>query len=137
PDHRVVSEPPAVARVHAVAFKHASASPVTTGSIVRAFLLLILLLAVGACEERADVGDIPYAHIVSRALPKIERQTGLTFKELPRIERRSRDEVRMFVMKQLSSDRARAQITGMQSAYQVLGLVPDSLDLADLMQRLL
>lgn len=102
------------------------------------FVALLLTLApfVAACGDRTSSGG-PYASIVDRAIPKIEAQTGLTYKTPPRIEGRSKEEVREFVMKQLSSERARAQIAGQQSAYRILGLAPDTLDITALLQRLL
>lgn len=99
--------------------------------------LLLLAPLVSACREKAPVGDGPYAALVADAVPKIEQQLGLTFKTPPRIESRSKDEVAKFVMQQLTSDRAKAQIDGQQSAYRVLGLMPDTMNLGALLQRLL
>ncbi|MEQ1691432.1 MAG: hypothetical protein ABMA00_09120, partial [Gemmatimonas sp.] len=96
-----------------------------------------LTLLVTACGDRRVAGDNPYAAIVADAVPRIEQQLGLKFKAPPKVESRTRDEVAKFVMQQLTSERAKTQIEGQQSAYRVLGLSPDTLDLADLLQRLL
>ena len=90
-----------------------------------------------ACGDRRPKGDGPYADLVADAVPKIEKQLGLTFKTPPKLETRSKDKVAEFVMKQLTSDRAKSQIDGQQSAYRVLGLMPDTMDLGALLQRLL
>jgi len=90
-----------------------------------------------ACGDRRPKGEGPYADLVASAIPKIEQQLGLKFKTPPTLETRSRDEVATFVMKQLTSERARKQIEGQQAAYRVLGLMPDTLDLGALLQRLL
>jgi hypothetical protein len=95
-------------------------------------------VAVAACGgERADSGDAPYADIVADVVPRLEKQLGMPFKTPPNVEGRTRDEVRAFVMAQLTSERARTQLEGQQSAYRVLGLIPDTLQLMGLLQRLL
>ena len=40
-------------------------------------------------------------------------------------------------MQQLTSERARSQLSGQQRVYRLLGLIPDSLDLGELLQKLL
>ncbi len=100
-------------------------------------LLLLSAAATTACGDRRPKGDGPYADLVAEAVPRIEKELGLTFKTAPVLQTRSREEVKSFVMKQLTSDRAKAQIDGQQSAYRVLGLAPDTLNLGALLQRLL
>lgn len=90
-----------------------------------------------ACAEKRPASDGPYADLVADAVPKIEQQLGLTYKTPPKLATRSHDEVATFVMKQLTSERAKQQIDGQQSVYRVLGLIPDTLDLGKLLQRLL
>lgn len=90
-----------------------------------------------ACGDKKATSDEPYADIVASVVPRLEKQLGLPFKQPPKIARRSKEEVREFVMKQLTSERGRTQIAGQQGAYRVLGLLPDTLDLSALFQRLL
>ncbi|HYW29905.1 MAG TPA: hypothetical protein VE869_00265 [Gemmatimonas sp.] len=90
-----------------------------------------------ACGDRAASDGSPYGEIVARVVPQLEEQLGLPFKTPPRIETRSRDEVKKFVMAQLSSERGRTQIGAQQSIYRILGLIPDTMDLGGLLQRLL
>ena len=98
-------------------------------------LLGALLLA--ACKGSAVDADSPYADIVADAIPKLEKVSGLKFKTPPKLERRTKDEVRAFLMKQLTDPKARALLDGQASLYRGLGLIPDSLNLPDLLQRLL
>ena len=98
---------------------------------------LLTLTVATACGDKIANADGPYGAIVARAVPRIEKQTGLEFKTPPKVENRTKAEVREFVMKQLSSERAQTQIAGQQSAYRILGLAPDTLDIAALLQRLL
>jgi hypothetical protein len=74
---------------------------------------------------------------VAEYVPKIEKEMGLPFKTPPRVEKRSRDEVAVFVRKQLESERGRTQVAGQEAAYKMLGLVPDTMQLGVLLQRLL
>ena len=90
-----------------------------------------------ACTEQKAPGSEPYADIVASVVPKLEKQIGLPFKTPPRIARKTREEVGAFVMHQLTSERGKAQLAGQQSVYRLLGLVPDTLDLGQLLQRLL
>ena len=102
---------------------------------VATFVVLTCLLA--ACADTRAKFEGPYADLVGKAVPRIEAQVGLTFKTPPTLETRSHDEVATFVMKQLTSDKAKVLIDGQQRAYRVLGLIPDTLQLAPLLQRLL
>ncbi len=97
-----------------------------------------LLLGVAACRESATPKDAgSYAEIVNTVVPKIEQQLGMTFKTPPKLETKSKAEVAAFLMKQLTSERAKKQIAGQQGVYRVLGMIPDTMDLGGLMQRLL
>lgn len=90
-----------------------------------------------ACGDRKAAGTGPYADLVASAVPKIESQLGLTFKTPPKLENKSRDAVAKFVMQQLTSDRGKKQIEGQSGVYRVLGLLPDTLNLGMLLQKLL
>lgn len=74
---------------------------------------------------------------MATAVPRIEEQLGLTFKAPPKLENRSKAEVAKFVMGQLTSERGKRQIDGQAAVYRVLGLIPDTMDLGALLQRLL
>ena len=62
---------------------------------------------------------------------------GLRFRTPPRIERRSRADIRAAVAASLARPAARAAIVAQQAAYRRLGLIPDTLDLAALDARVL
>jgi len=102
-----------------------------------AALALLLATTVACGEKSASADGSPYADVVNTVVPKIEEQLGLPFKTPPKLETKSKAEVATFLMQQLSSERAKTQIAGQQGAYRVLGLMPDTLDLAALLQRLL
>jgi hypothetical protein len=101
----------------------------------------VILIAVGAilvsgCETRRRI-EGPYGKVASDAIPRIERVANLEFKTDPKIEARSRDEVREFLERRFREDLPEQEIEGMRSAYRQLGLIPDTLDLRAFMLDLL
>jgi hypothetical protein len=95
----------------------------------------VVLLALGCGRSRRVEG--PYGKIAGEAIPRIEEATGLRFKTAPKIEARSRDEVRSFLERRFREDLPDEEIRGTQSAYRLLGLIPDTLDLRAFMLDLL
>jgi hypothetical protein len=83
---------------------------------------------VSACDERRRL-EGPYAKVAGEAIPRIEKVTGLKFKTNPKIEARSRDEVRAFLERRFREDLPDQEIAGTRAAYGRLGLIPDTLDL--------
>ncbi len=103
-----------------------------------ALLAVVATIATVACGDRpATDAEGPHADIVRKVVPRLEAQLGMPFRTPPRLERRTREEVRAFVAAQLASERARAQLAGQQAVYRRLGLIPDTLDLEALLLRLL
>jgi hypothetical protein len=84
--------------------------------------------AAAACRER-PAGEGPYANEVAEAVPRIERATGLKFKQPPRVEARSRDQVRDFLVRKFDEETPAADLKGEEAAYKLFGLIPDSMDL--------
>ena len=97
----------------------------------------VSLTVLVACGEKKPKGEGPYAELVAEFVPKIEQETGLPFKTPPKIESRTRDEVGKFVRQQLESERARKELAGQESAYKLLGSIPDTMNLLALLQKLL
>jgi hypothetical protein len=54
---------------------------------------------VAACSRGQDAGSGPYAREVAEAIPRIEQSTGLKFKTPPKLEVRTKDQVREFLLK--------------------------------------
>ncbi len=101
--------------------------------------ICLTLFALGACgggERRAGDGG-PYASQVADAVPRLERSIGLKFKQPPRLEERTRDEVRQFLEQRFNTELPDSEVTGTERAYKRLGLLPDSLDLRKFMLDLL
>jgi hypothetical protein len=96
-----------------------------------------LLFAAAGCARERSVGGGPYAREVAEAIPRIEQATGLKFKTPPRLEVRTREQVRDFLLKQFDEATPAAQLTGEEKVYKLLGLIPDSMDLRAFFLRVL
>ncbi|HZI99071.1 MAG TPA: hypothetical protein VFD22_00325, partial [Gemmatimonadaceae bacterium] len=95
---------------------------------VAAILGLSLLVS---CTEKKTTTQFsgPYGKQVSEAVPAIENAVGLKFKQPPKVETRSKAQVREFVTRQITDPLAARQMAGMSDAYKRLGMIPDSLNL--------
>lgn len=101
-------------------------------------LLLLVLPGANECRSRPkSAGTGPYADVVAAAIPTIESAVGLRFKRPPRLETRSKAQVRQFVARQLTDARAQRQLAGVEAAYRQLGMIPDTLALQPFLLRLL
>jgi hypothetical protein len=94
-----------------------------------------MLLA--ACARGKDAGSGPYAREVAEAIPRIEQATGLKFKTPPKVEVRTREQVRDFLLKQFDEATPTAQLAGEEKAYKLLGLIPDTMNLRAFFVRVL
>lgn len=95
----------------------------------------LLLLGLAACRGRpvdtSANGDL--TRLVDSLRPAVERAAGLRFKRLPRAEIRTREQVRTYVLHQLEEALPSDKVQGLQTAYRLLGLMPDTLELRRLM----
>jgi hypothetical protein len=98
--------------------------------IVRRWALVGAAVVCGAtaCRGRESANG-PYGREVAEAIPRIEEATGLKFKQPPKVEVRSKEQVREFLLKKFDETSSAQQIAGEESAYKLLGLIPDSMDL--------
>jgi hypothetical protein len=95
------------------------------------------LSLVSACESQKPTYEGPYAEEVAQAVPMIERAVGLKFKVPPKVEMRSKAQVREFVLKQFTEAQAVRDIAGQEAAYKRLGMIPDTLKLQPFLTNLL
>lgn len=86
-----------------------------------------------ACAPAQDAprSDAELQAQVDRLVPVVEKAVGLDFKRPPRVESRSRDQVRGFLMGKLEAELD--DLEDMARAYKLFGIVPDSLDLSALL----
>lgn len=94
-------------------------------------------LLVAACTRGKDAGSGPYSREVADAIPRIEQSTGLKFKTPPKLEVRTKDQVREFLLKQFDEATPASQLVGEEKAYKLLGLIPDTMNLRAFFVRVL
>jgi hypothetical protein len=104
---------------------------------MRQQILFGLLILTAACREKPANYSGPYGKQVAEAIPKIETAVGLKYKKQPRVETRSKEQVRQFVMQQIKDPVAAQEMQGMAAAYKRLGMIPDTLDLPKFLVDLL
>jgi hypothetical protein len=97
----------------------------------------LMLSAVLACSDKPAQYAGPYGRQVADAVPRIETAIGLKFKTPPKVEVRSKEQVRAFVVQQFQDPKALREFTGMEAAYKRLGMLPDTLDLKKFLVDLL
>jgi hypothetical protein len=92
---------------------------------------------VSACESQKPKYEGPYAAQVAEAVPMIEKTVGLKFKTPPKVETRSKDQVKQYIIKQVSDSQTVRELNGEEAAYKRLGLIPDTLKLQPFLESLL
>jgi hypothetical protein len=106
-------------------------------SMHRTMLAAGALLLTTSCGAGKDAGTGPYAREVAEAIPRIEQATGLKFKSPPKVEVRTREQVREFLLKQMDDATPASQIAGEEKAYKLLRLIPDTMNLRGFFVRVL
>ena len=91
----------------------------------------------GCTKEPSGAYKGPYEREVNIAIPAIEKSAGFPFKRMPKVETRSKDEVRGYLEKKFAESSPALELAGTERAYKLLGLLPDSLDLRKFMLKLL
>jgi hypothetical protein len=107
------------------------------GLHVRSYVALAGL-AVAACGgEKAAKASGAYGDEVSRAVPKIEKSVGLTFKKPPALEVKSRDEMASYIKGKLAEELEGERIKSIERVYKRFGLLTESFNLMETMTALL
>src|SRR5256885_6358320 len=101
-----------------------------TGACLAAVAVVATVGSTG-CEQRAREvqSEAELKQAVQQMIPAVERATRLRFRQRPLVLRRSRAQVRDYVIHKFDDDLPPAELEGAQAAYRLFGLIPDSLDL--------
>jgi hypothetical protein len=96
------------------------------------------ILATG-CRERAQAvqGEAELRDMVKRMMPVVAQAAGLPFKQEPVVLRRSRTQVRDYVIHKFDEDLPPGELAGLQSGLRLFGLIPQDLELRPTMIDLL
>jgi hypothetical protein len=108
------------------------------GGLTRFAAVGAALLVLG-CRERAQAvqGEADLRDMVHRMMPVVSEAAHLPFKHEPVVLRRTRAQVRDYVIHKFDQDLPPVELDGLQAALRLFGLVPDSLDLRRTMIDLL
>ena len=101
------------------------------GRLTRLAAAVVVLVLTLACRERAQAvqGEAELKDMVHRMMPAVAQTTGLKFKTEPLVLRRSRAQVRDYLIHKFDDDLPPAELAGLQSALRLFGLIPDTLQL--------
>jgi hypothetical protein len=101
----------------------------------------VVLTAVVSCRGRKIEGPKTevegFRAVVDSLMPAVEQAVGLRFLTPPRAELRSRDEVRRYLAAKLTEELPADRARGISLTYQLFGMMPDSVDLREVLLALL
>ena len=95
-------------------------------------------MMLGACrgearQEREARGDADLARLVDSLRAPVEKAAGLRFTSPPRSGMRSREQVRDYLISKLDEELPPKRLNGLETAYRLFGLLPDTLQLRPLL----
>lgn len=97
---------------------------------------LALAAALAGCDRAAGSGDERLARDVRERVPQVEAAVGLKFKTPPKVEARSKDQVREFILRKFAEERPAQELAGEEQALKAFGLIPDTMNLREFLVRL-
>ena len=108
------------------------------GRLTPLALLGAALVGLG-CRERAQAvqSEAELRDMVRRMMPSVAEAAHLAFKREPLVLRRSRDQVRDYVIHKFDEDLPPSELAGLEAALHRFGLIPDTLQLRPTMIDLL
>lgn len=105
----------------------------------RRLLVIAAFLAVACRGERVGSGsdEARLAHLMDSLTPAVEQAVGLKFTTPPRSAVRTRADVRRYLTNKLDEELTPERAQGVEAAYRLFGMMPDSVDLRALLLNLL
>ncbi|MEZ4456964.1 MAG: hypothetical protein R2882_10515 [Gemmatimonadales bacterium] len=97
------------------------------------FLVVALVAACRGKPRDAAPDAAELTAVVDSLVPLVENAVGLAFRSPPRFALRTRDQVKGYLLAKLDQEFPTARVEGIQSAYRLLGLIPDTLDIKSLL----
>lgn len=96
-------------------------------------LAAVALLAACRGTPRVSSGQEMMQRLVDSLRLPVERATGLGYKSTPRSAIRTRQQVRDYLIRKLDEELPASKLQGMETAYRLFGLLPDTLQLRSLL----
>jgi hypothetical protein len=103
----------------------------------RVLLIGALLASAAGCRQRKASAGGSYADKMQEYAPQVETALGVKFKTPPKLEIRTHDQVREFLLQRMQDPAIKKQLASQEALYKALGLAPDTLHFSDLMVKLL
>ena len=103
----------------------------------RLLLGALVVAATLGCRGEKTSSKETYADKVTKYVPQIENALGVKFKTPPKMEVRTREQVREFLLQRMEEPEIKTQVANQEAMYKLLGLAPDTLHFSDLLVRLL
>jgi hypothetical protein len=101
------------------------------GPCLLAFASVVLMSCRG--EPPASSGPDDLGRLVDSLRAPVQRATGLRFRSPPRYALRTREQVRDYLIRKLDEELPTPRMRGLETAYRMFGLLPDSLQLRALL----
>lgn len=93
---------------------------------------IALSLACRGAPVRAQ-RDAGLARLVDSLVPSVQRAAGFRFKRTPQSALRTREQVRSYLVAKLRQELPPERVRGVEAAYRLLGMLPDTLQLERLL----
>lgn len=103
---------------------------------IRAFLALSVVAAACRGERPAPAAADTLSRMVDSLRGRVEHATGLQFKSPPRSAMRTREQVRTYLLRKLDEELPASKLEGLETAYRLFGMLPDTLDLRPMLLEL-
>jgi hypothetical protein len=103
--------------------------------VIRLVLVVALLGVAAACRGQSprQRDETVLRELVDSLRGPVERATKLKFRTPPRSALRSREQVRQYLLAKLDQELPPARMRGLETAYRLFGLLPDTLELRGLL----
>ncbi len=100
--------------------------------------LVAFAMLIGACrgearQSRQASGGDDLARLIDSLRTPVEQATGLRFKSPPRSAMRSREQVRDYLIRKVDEELPPKRLLGLETAYRLFGLLPDTVHLRPLL----
>ena len=103
----------------------------------RSAVVLAIVVLTGCRGEQRQAPRDDLASLVDSLKPSVERAAGIPFRQPLKAATRTREQLRAYLLERIDADFTPERLRGTELTYQLLGLLPDTLDLEDFLVELL
>lgn len=99
--------------------------------------LLAVIVIVGCRGQPTQTPRNDLASLIDSLKPSVERAAGLKFRAALKAETQTREQLKTFLLEKIDEDLPPERLEGIESAYKLLGLLPDSMRLQNFLVDIL